>query len=294
MCSKANRAVVGTLCCAVYLLMTPPNLPAQDAATPGPGQIAGLEVNSWMPPPDTPAPWPILVFSHGLQGCGTHSSFLMKSLADTGYAVFAPNHSDAACGTLASWLKPPGLPLLSPENWNDATYSDRALEIENLLDALQRDPRYHSPPFDASQVGLIGHSLGGYTVLELAGAWPRWKDPRIKAVLALSPFTEPFVSQGTLRGIDVPVMYQSGSRDPGVTALLEQHGGAYEQTPAPKYLVEFDRAGRFAWIDSRASAKHALIVEYSRAFFDRYLKSKPFPEALERPRPGVADLRFQQ
>ena len=32
---------------------------------------------------------------------------------------------------------------------------------------------------------LAGHSLGGYTVLALAGAWPSWKLANVRAVLAL-------------------------------------------------------------------------------------------------------------
>jgi predicted dienelactone hydrolase len=294
MTGRINRAAIVAVWVAVALLLVSTCLCAQESGAVAQQQIAGLEVNSWMPPAGTPGPWPILIFSHGFHGCGTHSSFLLKSLAQDGYAVFAPNHSDSSCGGFVSWLRRPETPPASPENWNDETYSGRAQEIENLLDALLRDPRYKSAPFDLQQVGLIGHSLGGYTVLELAGAWPRWKDPRIKAVLALSPYTTPFISRHTLHGIDVPVMYQGGSRDRGITISLEQPGGAYEQTRAPKYLVEFSRAGHFAWIDSGATAKHALIDEYSRAFFDRYLKGKPFPHGLERPGPGVADLRFQQ
>jgi hypothetical protein len=49
-----------------------------------------------------------------------------------------------------------------------------------------------------------------------------------------------------------------------------------------------------AWVDNRATAKHPLTIEYSIAFFDRYLKGKRFPRSLEEPGPGVADLRFQE
>ena len=42
-----------------------------------------------------------------------------------------------------------------------------------LLAAL-RDVGYLSPRIDWSRLALAGHSLGGYTVLGLAGAWPQW------------------------------------------------------------------------------------------------------------------------
>ncbi len=282
-----------TICCGI-LLLTASQALAATPLSPEKLKIAGLEVAAWLPPDGTPAPWPVIIFSHGFRGCDTQSSFLMRALAGAGYAIFAPNHRDAVCGKLSGWLGRPELPFRNPENWNDQTYADRAQDIENLLNALQHDPHYGAAPFDWNHVGLIGHSLGGYTVLEIGGAWPRWKDPRVKAILALSPYTAPFVLHNTLQNIDAPVMYQGGTRDTGISQLLERPGGAYEQTPAPKYLVQLAGAGHFAWIDMRANAKHNLIIEYGRAFLDQYLKSRPFPQSLEQPVAGIADLRFQQ
>lgn len=267
---------------------------AQQFPVAQPFQIAGLQVSSWIPDASTPGPWPIVVFSHRYRGCGTQSSFLMQALAGAGYAVFAPNHRDAVCGRFESWLPRSELPFSNPENWTEGTFADRMQDIENLLNALQHDPHYGSKPFDWKHVGLIGHSLGGYTVMELAGAWPHHQDPRVKAVVALSPYAAPFADQHTLRGIGVPVMYQGGTRDSVITPSLDGHDGAYGQTPAPKYLVIIDGAGHLAWIDNRAVARHPTIIDYSRAFLDRYLKGQPFPKALEEPRPGVADLRFQE
>jgi predicted dienelactone hydrolase len=257
-------------------------------------QIAGLAVDAWIPDSQTPGPWPIVLFSHRYRGCNTQSSYLMQALAGAGYAVFAPKHRDADCGKLQSWLPRPEIPFSNPENWTEETYADRAQDLENLLNALQQDPRFHAPPFDLQHVGLVGHSLGGYTVLELAGGWPHWKDPRVKAVIALSPYAAPLAVQHTLGQIDAPVMYLGGSRDTPITTSLERREGAYEQTPAPKYLVVIDGAGHLAWIDNRATAKHPLTIEYGLAFFDRYLKGKRFPHGLQEPGPGVADLRFQE
>jgi predicted dienelactone hydrolase len=257
-------------------------------------QIAGLAVDAWIPDSQTAGPWPIILFSHRYRGCNTQSSYLMQALAEEGYAVFAPKHRDADCGKLQSWLPRPEIPFRNPEDWSDETYADRAQDLKTLLNALQEDARFRAPPFDWQHVGLVGHSLGGYTVLELAGGWPHWKDPRIKAVLALSPYAAPFAVQHTLSEIDAPVMYLGGSRDTAITSSLERREGAYEQTPAPKYLVVIDGAGHLAWVDNRATAKHPLTIEYSIAFFDRYLKGRRFPRSLEEPGPGVADLRFQE
>jgi predicted alpha/beta-fold hydrolase len=59
--------------------------------------MAGLDVTVWQPGETTAAALPIVVFSHGFQGCATQSRFLMAALASAGYLVIAPNHRDAAC-----------------------------------------------------------------------------------------------------------------------------------------------------------------------------------------------------
>lgn len=276
------------------ILITPcTGFTAETTAKPQTLHIAGMEVAVWLPDSTTPAPWPVIIFSHGFHGCDTQSSFLMEALAAAGYAVFAPNHRDAACRNLRAWLRRPDAPFRDPTGWSDATYSDRAQDIENLLNGLISDPRYRPPPFDWNHVGLVGHSLGGYTVLSLGGAWGRWKDPRVKAVLALSPYTAPFIQRQTLGGLDAPVMYQGGTRDFGITPYLNKGAGAYDQTPAPKYYVEFDGAGHFAWTNLR-NTFHPAIIDYSRAFLDYYLKGKPFQNSLARPHPGVSAVRIKE
>jgi len=252
-------------------------------------ELAGLKVAAWIPDRTTPGPWPILIFSHGFHGCNTQSTFLTDALAKAGYAVFAPNHKDAACKNLRAWMTRPQEPFRDPREWTDATYADRAQDIENLLNALNADPHYRAAPFDWDHVGLLGHSLGGYTVMGLGGAWAKWKDKRVKAVLALSPYAAPFIYQRTLGGIDAPIMYQGGTRDLGITPFINKGDGAYDQTPPPKYYVEFDLAGHFAWTDLLA-AHHAGIIDYSRSFFDRYFKGKTFPPALDKPHEGVSKV----
>src|SRR6185369_13906011 len=103
--------------------------------------------------------------------------------------------------------------------WSDATYKDRADDIRSLLSALKADPGW-SKSIDWSKVSLAGHSLGGYTVLGLGGAWLKWKLPEVKAILALSPYCSPFVEKGNLGAITVPVMYQGGTRDFGITPTV--------------------------------------------------------------------------
>ena len=56
-------------------------------------------------------------------------------------------------------------------------------------------------------------------------------------------------------------------------------GRAYDLSSAPKYYVEFDGAGHLAWTDLGHEYR-TLIVRYSVAFFERYLKDATGPDPL--------------
>jgi predicted dienelactone hydrolase len=250
-------------------------------------ELADRAVMVWEPA--TQAPAPVVVFSHGFHGCSIQSQFLTEALAAAGYIVFAPNHRDATCNNgAAHWFEGPAARFQSPTTWSDATYRDRADDIAAIVAALRTDERFRRR-VDLDQLGLVGHSLGGYTVLGLGGAWSSWTLPGVKAVVALSPFTSPYVAQNTLHGIDVPVMYQGGSRDGAVTPVVSRPGGAYDLTPAPKYYVELNGAGHFAWTDLR-DVDHAAIVAYAIGFLNVYVRGEADPQLTQR-RAEVADLR---
>lgn len=88
-------------------------------------------------------------------------------------------------------------------------------------------------------------------------------------------------------------MYLGGRRDFGITAFVAKRDGAYDESRPPKYCVEFDGAGHFAWTDLRRTY-HAVIVEYTRAFLDRYLRGTRFPDALATPHTGVTAVRIAE
>jgi predicted dienelactone hydrolase len=199
----------------------------------------------------------LIVFSHGFGGCNTQSTFLMEALAQAGYLVVAPNHSDARCGSArrtGSVLRHPEEPFRSPKLWNENTYHTRHDDIEAVLDAVLAGKKFEGIPVDQKHIGIAGHSLGGYTALGIGGGWPSWRDDRIKAVLALSAFCTPYTVKGDLKHLGVPVMYQGGTRDFGVTPTIKRFSGAYDLSSSPKYYVEFDGAGHFAWTDLNTSS----------------------------------------
>jgi predicted dienelactone hydrolase len=251
-------------------------------------QIAGLDVAIWKPNQRGRAP--LLAFSHGFKGCNIQSTYFMQAFADAGYIVVAPNHEDAGCDRAGGRGGRPEERFGQADNWSEETYRERGNDIRRLLDAMRRDSRWSSQ-VDWSRVGLVGHSLGGYTVLGLAGGWGSWRLPNIKAVLAWSPYCEPYAVKGDLDGIRVPVMYQGGTRDIGVTPFVRRSGGCFEKTASPAIFVEFQGAGHFAWTDLQ-DASQDLIAEYSIAFVDRYVRGHGGTNPAAR-RAGLADMKVK-
>jgi predicted dienelactone hydrolase len=220
----------------------------------------------------------------------------MRALAQAGYLVLAPNHKDATCGSARhTWY--PGKMLAerpqerfrNTQQWSDATYLDRRDDIESVLNVVLQEHSFEGVPIDSSLIGISGHSLGGYTALGLSGAWPSWKDHRIKAVLALSPHCSPFLLKGDLGNMGIPVMYQGGTADLGETPVVKREGGVYDQSSKPKYFVELDGAGHFAWTDLN-NRYQDVICAYSVAFFDHYLKRQtaadPLAAMMQNPLPA--------
>lgn len=244
--------------------------------------LSGLSVAVWRPIAPI-APPPLIVFSHGFRGCNTQSTFLMEALSIAGYLVVAPNHADASCGTNLAQLT---TSFADPQSWNSTTYQERGLDVSRVLAALESDSTFS---WNRNQVGIVGHSLGGYTVLGLGGAWPSWRLPNVKAILALSPYCEPYTLSGELPAIGIPVMYQGGTRDLGITPSVRKAGGCYDKTSSPALYVEFQGAGHLAWTNLQTE-QHQLIVRYSVAFLDQYIRGKSATNPTIKVN-GVSDLR---
>jgi predicted dienelactone hydrolase len=256
--------------------------------------LGGRSVVIWRPASAPGTKAPLVIFSHGFGGCATQSTFLTAALASRGYLVVAPQHKDARCGGVQQSGRTarsrPEEPFQNPEAWSDQTFVDRADDIRAILDAIAHDNDL-AARVDMSRLALTGHSLGGYTVVGLAGAWASWKLPNVKAVLALSPYIQPFVRHHTLSQLSAPVMYQGGTLDFGITPFVERAGGAYDASPAPKYFVDFTGAGHLAWTDIRASV-HDRIEEYAIAFLDHYVRGVAASPTLTSSGTGVFVVRY--
>jgi predicted dienelactone hydrolase len=248
--------------CGLALFATP-----SDAAREQSVQFGDIDAVVWTPEANAGKPLPVIVFSHGLYTCATQSRFLTEALADAGYFVVAPNHHDAYCAFTIGrfgFSRLPGKPAML---WTDEDYRDRAEDIRELVQSLRDDVRFRGVA-DVDRLALMGHSLGGYTVLGLAGAWPKWTLPGVKAVLAFAPYAMPFAHSEGLRHLQAPVMFQAGQFDPVFTGPMQV---AFDQSPQPKYFVEIEHAFHLTWSDLGMLHPRS-ITAYALAFFDRYLK----------------------
>lgn len=213
--------------------------------------------------------YPLIVFSHGMGGCPGNTDGIQSRLADAGYIVVAPKHQDCLSGSTT-----PDVPWTEPESWTDETNSDRRDDIHAVLDALPASA-YAQYVEDFDNIGCMGHSMGGYTCMGLAGAWSSWTRSEINAVAALSPWHRPYMVQDRVGDMtNDQTLYQGGTADRPITPELTESGGTYDQTRPSKYLQVFDRAGHSAWTDGWLSSRfHDEMAYYIVSFFDAALKN---------------------
>jgi predicted dienelactone hydrolase len=95
----------------------------------------------------------LVVLSHGYSGNWTNQAWLAVALARQGYLVAGLNH-----------------PGTTSRNMDKASagLTERPRDLSRLIDFLTTDPAW-SGAVEAGNVAAIGHSLGGWTVIALAG-----------------------------------------------------------------------------------------------------------------------------
>ncbi len=108
--------------------------------------------------PLAPAPktFRLILISHGTGGQALQLAWLAGPLAAHGFIVAGVNH--------------PGNNATAP--YTAAGFGlwwERARDMSTVLNRMLADPVF-GPRIDSSRIGAAGFSLGGYTVIELAGA----------------------------------------------------------------------------------------------------------------------------
>ena len=207
--------------------------------------------------------FPLVIVSHGYPGSRLLLTYLTENLASKGYIVVAIGHTESTYSDRAGF---------------QSTLLNRAKDILFVLDQVAEMSKADSKHFlaglaDADNTGIIGYSMGGYGVLNAAGAGyskkldstfallsggshaikvrmtdqPAFKasyDKRIKAVVAFAPWG---MQRGVwdaegLKGLHVPTFFIAGSLDDvsgyenGIKAIYQ---GA---TNANRYLLTYANA----------------------------------------------------
>lgn len=180
------------------------------------------------------AAFPLVIVSHGYPGSRVLLSYLTENLASKGYVVVAIDHTES------THADQQGFP---------STLLNRSKDILFVLNEMaaagqSKDKNFLSGLVDANNTALIGYSMGGYGVMNVAGAgysdqlaayfssatgsskaitertannetYKASIDQRIKAVVAFAPWG---MARGVwtadgLKGVKVPVFFVAGNLD---------------------------------------------------------------------------------
>jgi predicted dienelactone hydrolase len=213
---------------------------------------------------------PLIVLSHGFGSDRKFLTYLARHLASYGFTVASLEHP----GSNFSWLNGVSIGGNIGELLPGSEFIDRPKDVSFMLDQLailnQQDSTL-AGKLNTKQVSVIGHSLGGYTALALAGGelnlkelrqyckerspigrspadWfqcaaadlpgdkIQMRDQRVVQVLALNAVTGRLFGKNGLSQVTVPTLLLTGTED-AITPSLDHQLRAFSQLTVPKYLV---------------------------------------------------------
>ncbi|MBW4668999.1 MAG: alpha/beta hydrolase [Cyanomargarita calcarea GSE-NOS-MK-12-04C] len=248
-----------------------------------------LPIDLYLPQSSSIGASPVIVISHGVGDDRLAFNYLAQHLTSYGFAVAVLEHPGDNAKKFEQFFA--GLSG-SPE---PTELINRPLDIKFALDELQgrsqSDPNLQGK-LNLQQVGVIGHSLGGYTALAVAGANINFEeirrfcaddnslnlstllqcrasdlisanpliDKRVKAIIALNPVSSVVLGQSELSQIKVPVMMVAGSADIVTPAVPEQIRPFTWLTTPNKYLVIVRNGTHFSLLSQASIDRNTLPV----------------------------------
>ena len=215
---------------------------------------------------------PLVVISHGFGANRRFFAYLAHHLASHGLTVVAVEHPGSNANVLLHRPDPKDSepPAILPAQ----EFLDRPQDISYVLDRLAIVNRFSYSlrhRLNTDQVTLVGHSLGGYTGLALAGApldltwlehrchsgdplaltptdwlqcaaldlptrYANLEDRRITQLILLNPLTGLLFGQSGLSQVQVPTLMLASSQDT-ITPLPSQQLAPFAQLSGEKYLL---------------------------------------------------------
>lgn len=218
---------------------------------------------------------PVLFLLHGAAEDRQTFTYLARHLASHGFAIVVPENSGNSSQRFRQFLQG------QAEQPDVLELINQPLDVTFLLDQFQQQATTEPglQGLNWQQVGVIGHSQGGYAALTLAGApievdrlrqtcqqptnvgiaqviqcqllqLPAFRshlhDPRVQAVIAVNPAISQLLGQSGLSQIQVPVMMVSGSADLVAPAMPEQIEPFTWLTTSDKYLALIENGTHFS------------------------------------------------
>ncbi len=196
--------------------------------------------------PDAPivdGQYPLVVVSHGNNGSHLLYRTITTCLAKTGYVVVMLEH--------------PGNNRNNNElEGTHENLVNRPRHVRLTMDAVFSDALFKAC-VQPDNVAIIGHSIGGYTALAVAGGTP-WSetrqrvdvvaDPRVRALVLLAPATPWFLPNDSLRNVNVPILMLVAEHDPFTPRW---HADVVLEGVPDRTLVTFrvvENAGHFSFL----------------------------------------------
>lgn len=217
---------------------------------------------------------PLVVISHGFGADRRFMGYLAYHLASYGLTVVALEHP----ASNVAWLtgKPVYANRTQPKNniLPASEFVNRPKDVSFVLDRLSRLNQFSSTlqgKFNTEQVTVIGHSLGGYTALALAGAklslghlrqfcndpkpavfspsdllqcnaadlidpQESLRDPRIQQTVVLNPVIGRLFDAQSLAQVKIPTLMLAGTDD-AITPAVSQQFLPFTELRSPKLLL---------------------------------------------------------
>jgi predicted dienelactone hydrolase len=264
---------------------------------------------------------PVVVIAPGLNSDFQALSYVAQHLASHGFATVGIDFPESDNQRMLDALQ--GLDTFpNPNAWMNQP-KDVSLVLNTLEQKMESDPNWRGK-LDLKNVGILGHSLGGYTATAIGGARVQWsdivkkcatlddpnqinlnpallwqcqgidgappmgdlQDPRIKAVIAINPVTNPAFGKQGVNQLSVPMMFIAGSSDIFAPPLPEQIAPFAALNKQDKYLLLVKNSTHLSFTqgtdklpDFIVGPGQKLAYDYLKsiglAFFNLYLNQQP-------------------
>lgn len=237
----------------------------------------------------------VVIFSHGLGSSAESFSYLARAWAERGSVVVMLRHPGSDESVWRGKLRP--MAELKDAYHRSWSARDRARAIIAALDLVtswHNEGTGLGADIDVSRIATSGSDLGALAALLVAGQLPpdngpSLKDPRVSAVLAISPPVFCTSEQGAIvySQITVPLMVITGTNDDGIvgTTKAYQRRIPYDSVRIDdRYLVVLQGADHRVYGGLRLSSQrqasdepyHETIGIESSDFFSAYLRDDLF------------------